>query len=82
MRWALVIIVTIALLVGYSYITIANGLIAPLGRDGFVKFLNLDMYPGHPHSKLLAKYADERGSKTALVVHFGGSSNYRSYQER
>ncbi|WP_048190084.1 hypothetical protein [Methanobacterium sp. SMA-27] len=81
MRWILVIIAIIALLVGYSYITTANGPIAPLGRDGFVKFLNPDMYPGHPHSKLLAKYADERGSKTALVVHFGGSSNYRSYQE-
>ena len=81
MRWILVIIAIMALLVGYSYITTANGPIEPLGRDGFVKFLNPDMYPGHPHSKLLAKYADERESKTALVVHFGGSSNYRSYQE-
>ncbi len=81
MRWILVIIAIIALLVGYSYITTVNGPIQPLGRDGFVKFLNPDMYPGHPHSQLLAKYADQRGSKTALVVHFGGSSNYRSYQE-
>ncbi len=81
MRWILVIIALIAILVGYCYITTANGPIEPLGRDAFVKFLNPDFYPGHPHSQLLAKYADERGSKTALVVHFGGSSNYRSYQE-
>lgn len=81
MRWILVIIAILALLVGYSYMTTANGPIEPLGRDAFVKFLNPDFYPGHPHSKLLAKYADDRGSKTALVVHYGGSSNYRSYQE-
>ncbi len=81
MRWILVIIAIIALLVGYSYLTTVNGIIEPLGRDGFVKFLNPDFYPGHPHSKLLAKYAEDRGSKTALVVHYGGSSNYRSYQE-
>jgi hypothetical protein len=81
MRWIMVIIAIIVLLIGYSYITTVNGPIQPLGRDGFVKFLNPDMYPGHPHSQLLSKYADQRGSKTALVVHFGGSSNYRSYQE-
>jgi len=81
MRWILVIIAIIVLLIGYAYITTVNGPIQPLGRDGFVKFLNPDMYPGHPHSQLLSKYADQRGSKTALVVHFGGSSNYRSYQE-
>jgi hypothetical protein len=81
MRWILVIIALLAMLVGYCYITTTNGPIEPLGRDAFVKFLNPDFYPGHPHSQLLAKYADERGSKTALVVHFGGSSNYRSYQE-
>ena len=39
------------------------------------------MYPGHPHSELLAQYAEERNSKCALVVHFAGSSNYRSYEE-
>ena len=77
----MVTITIITLLIGYSYIITANGPIEPLGRDGVVKFLNQDMYLGHPHSKLLAKYADERGSKTALVVHFGGSSNYRSYHE-
>lgn len=81
MRWIFVILAILALMIGYSYMTTANGPIEPLGRDAFVKFLNPDFYPGHPHSKLLAKYADERGSKTALVVHYGGSSNYRSYQE-
>jgi hypothetical protein len=77
----LIIFAIIVLLVGYSYLTTANGPIEPLGRDAFVKFLNPDFYPGHPHSKLLAKYAEDRNSKTALVVHYGGSSNYRSYQE-
>ena len=81
MRWLLIIITIIALLVGYSYITTANGPIEPLGRVAFVKFLNPDFYPGHTHSKLLAEYAEDRDSKTALVVHYGGSSNYRSYQE-
>ncbi|MGD9626279.1 MAG: hypothetical protein AB7U40_01655 [Methanobacteriales archaeon] len=42
---------------------------------------NPDMYPGHPHSRLLAEYARSHGSKCALIVHYGGSSNYRSYME-
>lgn len=81
MKWGIVVAV-ILLLMGVSiYISSANGAIEPLGRLGLVKLANPDMYPGHPHSQLLAKYAEERGSKCALVVHFAGSSNYRSYQE-
>ncbi|HMK53596.1 MAG TPA: hypothetical protein VK444_02345 [Methanobacteriaceae archaeon] len=76
-----IVFVILIAMVGYSYITVSNGPIEPLGRIAFVKFLNPDFYPGHPHSQLLAKFAEERGSKCALVVHFGGSSNYRSYQE-
>jgi hypothetical protein len=81
MKWLLVLLAILALIVGYSYITVSNGPIEPLGRISFVKLLNPDFYPGHPHSQLLAKFAEERGSKCALVCHFAGSSNYRSYQE-
>ena len=65
----------------YSYSVVSNGPINPLGRLSFVKIENPDMYPGHPHSQLLANYSAERGSKCVLVVHFAGSSNYRSYDQ-
>lgn len=39
------------------------------------------MYPGHPHSVLLAQEAEATGSKCALVLQLYGGSNYRSYQE-
>ncbi len=77
-----VIVITILCVGGiYSYITVANGSIDPLGRLAFVKIENPDMYPGHPHAVLLAQYAQERNSSCALVVHFAGSSNYRSFPE-
>lgn len=81
MRWGIVVIAIFLLIGGYIYISSLGGDIEPLGRLGLVKLANPDMYPGHPHSQLLAKYAEDRGSKCALVVHFAGSSNYRSYQE-
>lgn len=81
MKWLLIALGIITLIIGYSYITVSNGPIDPLGRLSFVKLANPDMYPGHPDSELLAKYAEERGSKCALVVHFAGSSNYRSYDD-
>ena len=81
MRWGIVIVVILLLIGAYIYIVSLNGDIEPLGRLGFVKLANPDMYPGHPHSQLLAQYAEERNSKCAMVVHFAGSSNYRSYQE-
>jgi hypothetical protein len=71
----------LAIIILYSYITVSNGPITPLGRLSFVKIENPDMYPGHPHSMLLAEYAEERGSKCALVVHFAGSSNYLNYYQ-
>lgn len=64
-----------------SYNVVSDGSIKPLGRLTFVKFANPDMYPGHPHSQLLSEYAEAHSSKYALVVHFAGSSNYRSYPE-
>lgn len=81
MRWLLIIVVILALIIGYSYITVANGPIEPLGRVAFVKLANPDFYPGHIHSQLLAKYAEERGSKCALILHMAGDSNYRSYKD-
>ena len=81
MKWSLVALGIIILIVGYSYVIVSNGPIEPLGRLSFVKLANPDMYPGHPDSKLLVKYAEEKGSKCAMVVHFTGSSNYRSYND-
>lgn len=76
-----IIAVILTVTIVYSYITVSNGPINPLGRLSFVKIVNPDMYPGHPHSELLASYAEERGSACALVVHFAGSSNYRSFPQ-
>lgn len=81
MKWSLVAIAIVVAIVGYSVIVVSTGPLAPLGRTAFVKLANPDFYPGHPHSQLLAKYAEDKGSKCALVCHFGGSSNYRSYQD-
>lgn len=76
-----IIIAILAVIVVYSYVTVSNGPINPLGRLSFVKIENPDMYPGHPHALLLGEDAAQRGSACALVVHFAGSSNYRSFQE-
>ena len=85
MRKGIIIVIAIfaviAIIILYSYIEVSNGPIHPLGRLSFVKIENPDMYPGHPHSQLLAEYAEERGSQCALVVHLAGSSNYRSYSQ-
>jgi len=79
--WAFVAIGIIAVILGYSYVTVSNGPIEPLGRLSLVKIANPDMYPGHPHAQLLGNYGAERGSQCALVLHFAGSSNYRSFPE-
>lgn len=81
MKWQVILLIVLALFGGYLVISTATGLVEPVGRLGFVKLANPDMYPGHPHSQLLAEYAQEKGSKCALVVHFAGDSNYRSYME-
>ncbi len=76
------ILVLILLIFGsYLFLSIQIGNIEPVGRLALVKVANPDMYPGHPHSKLLAEYAQKRGSKCALVVHYGGDSNYACYKE-
>ncbi|CDG65801.1 hypothetical protein MBMB1_1710 [Methanobacterium sp. MB1] len=81
MKWQVILLVVLALFGGYLVLSSSIGLVEPVGRLGFVKLANPDMYPGHVHSKLLAEYANERNSKCALVVHFAGSSNYRHYKE-
>jgi hypothetical protein len=81
MKWSLVILAVFLLIVGYAYVSTINGPITPEGRLAFCKVANPDMYPGHLHSQLLAKFANESGSKCILVVHFAGSSNYRCYKE-
>lgn len=81
MKWSLVALAIFIIIVGYAYVSTINGPITPEGRLAFVKVANPDMYPGHLHSQLLAKFANESGSKSILVVHFAGSSNYRNYKE-
>ncbi len=76
-----IILGIIVIMMLYSYITVSNGPINPLGRLSFVKIDNPDMYPGLPHSELLAEDASERGSACALIVHFSDSSNYHSYAQ-
>jgi hypothetical protein len=84
-RKLLVVLIVVAVIftvaIVYSYAVVSNGPINPLGRLSFVKVMNPDIYPDHQHSQLLAKYAEERGSACALIVHFAGSSNYRSFPQ-
>ncbi|MDD3753408.1 MAG: hypothetical protein PHQ17_02470 [Methanobacterium sp.] len=81
MKWQVLLLAVLAIFVAYFVISTAVGPFEPVGRLGFVKLANPDMFPGHPHSQLLAEYAKERGSKCALVVHFAGDSGYHSYME-
>ncbi|MBM4240872.1 MAG: hypothetical protein FJ150_04325 [Euryarchaeota archaeon] len=76
-----IVIIIFFLLGGYFYFSTALGNFDPVGRLGFVKLENPDMYPGNTHSKVLAQYARDRGSNTALVVHFAGDADYRHYKE-
>lgn len=78
---ALILIVILAIIGGYVFLVPAEGPFEPVGRLAFVKLADPDMYPGHPHSEYLAELAQQKGSKCILVVHYGGSSNYRSYNE-
>jgi hypothetical protein len=81
MRLSVVVVSIIALILLFSFVVVSLGPFQPLGRLSFVKLENPDMYPGHPHSTLLAQYAEKKGSKCAMVLHFAGSSRYASYQE-
>ena len=76
-----IFLIIVLILGGFIYISSMNSKVEPLGRLGFVKLANPDMYPGHPHSEALASYAQQRGSKCALVVHMAGGSGYSHYNE-
>ncbi|WP_245637461.1 hypothetical protein [Methanobrevibacter filiformis] len=39
------------------------------------------MFPGHANAEVLSEYAAKKGSKCILVVHYGGDSNYRNFDE-
>jgi hypothetical protein len=82
MKWKIVVILLVIIVAGYAYVSSLNGPYTPMGRLSFVKILNPDMAPGNPHSKLVAQYAQDRGSNTALVVHLAGhKSGYPCYYE-
>lgn len=81
MKWWLIALAILVFIIGYSYVTVSNGLIQPLGRLAFVKLANPDFYHGHPHSELFGQDVNKTGSKVGLIVHMYGGSNYRSYQE-
>ena len=68
MKWYAIFIIIILIGVGFLFVsTEESSDIEPLGRLAFVKIANPDMYPNHVHANLLAQYAEERGSKTAIV---------------
>ncbi len=80
MNWYIGFIIIIIVLAGMVYIsTDSSENVEPLGRLGFVKIANPDMYPDHVHANLLSEYAQEHGSKCALVLHYAGSSNYKNF---
>jgi hypothetical protein len=83
MNWKIAApILLILITAGYAYGVSATGEYQPLGRLGFVKFKNPDMAQGNPHSVLIANYTKDRGSNTALVVHFAGhTTGYPCYEE-
>ena len=61
-------------------ITVANGSIDPLGRLAFVKIEIQTCILVIPRSST-GRICPERNRSCALVVHFAGSSHYRSFPE-
>lgn len=53
----------------------------PVGRLTVTKIGNPDMYPRHGNAAVLGEYAAKTGSKCVLVVHYGGDSNYRQFDQ-
>ncbi|MDR1721774.1 MAG: hypothetical protein LBR24_01845 [Methanobrevibacter sp.] len=78
----LTIVIALVLLFGLALWTITQfSLIEPVGRLTVTKIGNPDMYPGHANAEVLSGYAAKTGSKCILVVHYGGDSNYRNFNE-
>ncbi|MDP1552870.1 MAG: hypothetical protein Q8M06_07640 [Methanobacteriaceae archaeon] len=80
-KFILAAMVAILLFGSYLFISTQTGLVEPVGRLALVKLSNPDMFPNRPHPEVLAQYAEKRGSKCALVVHFAGDSNYRQFKQ-
>jgi len=76
-----IIIGLIAILGIYLYIATITGPFEPVGRLGLVKLENPDMAAGHPQSKVAANYAQKKGSKCVVIVHYAGDASYSHYQE-
>jgi len=83
MKWKILLLIIILLIGIVSIYSMSiNTEYQPLGRLSFVKITNPDMYSGSIHSKLAAKYAEDRGSNTVLVLHLAGhTTGYPNYQE-
>lgn len=82
MKWKVIIILLVIIIAGYAYVSSLSSPYTPMGRLSFVKILNPDMAQGNPHSKLVAQYAQERGSNTVLVCHLAGhKTGYPCYYE-
>jgi hypothetical protein len=81
LKWQFIIVILLSIFGVFLFFSALLGPVDPVGRLGFVKFANPDMFPGHPHSEVLADYGKQRGSKCVLVVHYAGDSNYRHYTE-
>ncbi|MDR0900791.1 MAG: hypothetical protein LBM26_03940 [Methanobrevibacter sp.] len=76
-------IVIAAILIFGSYLWVMSefSLVEPVGRLTVTKVANPDMFPNHPNAEVLAEYAAKSGSKCILVVHYGGDSNYRQFNQ-
>lgn len=82
MKWIVIIIFFASLIVlGFVYVSNAtsNSEYQFLGRLGFVKISNPDIYSESPHSKLAVQYTKERASNTVLLLHFAGHTSGQSY---
>ena len=56
-------------------------LVEPVGRLTITKIGNPDMFPNHGNAEVLGEYAAKTGSRCVLVVHYGGDSNYRQFDQ-
>ncbi|KZX16460.1 hypothetical protein MBCUT_08460 [Methanobrevibacter cuticularis] len=76
------IIIAVILIFGtYLWVVSEVSLIEPVGRLSVTKLANPDMFPDHPNAEVLAEYAAKKGSRCVLVVHYGGDSNYRQFEQ-
>jgi hypothetical protein len=76
------IIIALIILFGvYLWFMSQVSLVEPVGRLTVTKIGNPDMFPNHGNAAVLGEYAAKTGSKCVLVVHYGGDSNYRQFNQ-